>query len=306
MENLYGFNNIHKEYDLQKKIIELRKTFINIYNFKIFYGEMLKLKNSYPRDINKKIDKLWIEYKKEYFIKQYKDGIIFYELNKNLCFLEKEIINRYLFNFNICNSNYIVQEEDVYLYFVFYRFCSMCINNWERKNVIKKGDKKKKIYKGQNFLNNFWIDKFLKIIIKIDPNYYKKNIYFQSIKDELKKYISSENCLMKIQYKNQRVEKPHNYYFVCISNSCKKRKIEKDQNISNYKNWRQYYYKVKYHTHNNMSINRVINKKVNSNILIYNNYKKKTLILDVEKTKRLIQKYIYNDLYFNVIHSIYH
>ncbi|CXI24315.1 conserved Plasmodium protein, unknown function [Plasmodium berghei] len=310
MENLYGLINIHKEYDLQKKIIKLRKVFINIYNFKTFYGEMLKLKNSYPRHKNKKVDKLWIEYKKEYFIKQYKDGIIFYELNKNLCFLEKEIINRYLFNFNISNSNYIVQNEDAYLYFLFYRFCSICKKNWGRKTVIKKekkkGDKKKKIYKGKDFLNNFWIDKFLKIIIKIDPNYYKKNIYFQSIKDELKKYISSEKCLMKIQYENQRMEKPHNYYFVCMPNCCKKRQIAKDRNISNYKNGRQYYYKVNYHTHNNMSINRVISKQVNSNILIYSNHKKKTLIIDIKKTKRLIQKYIYNDLYFNVIHSIYH
>ncbi|CAD2101357.1 conserved Plasmodium protein, unknown function [Plasmodium vinckei] len=299
MENLYDLINVHKEYDLQKKIIEFRKAFINIYNIKTFYGMMLKLKNSYPRHKNKKIDKLWIEYKKEHFTKQYKDDIIFYELNKNLYFLQKEIINRYLFNFNICNSNYIIQDEDAYLYFLFYRFCRMCAKHWEKKTVIKKekkkGERKKNIYKGKDFLNNFWIDQFLKFIIKINPNYYKKNIYFQSIKHDLKKYISNEKYSMKIQYENQRMGKPHKQYFVCMSNYNKQH-----WNISNYKNGRLYYYKVNYHTANNMFTNMAISKQLN------NNHKKKTLIIDIEKTKRLIQKYIYNDLYFNVIHSIYH
>ncbi|GAB65172.1 hypothetical protein PCYB_051900 [Plasmodium cynomolgi strain B] len=139
--------DLHKELNFQREIIKLRKAFLNVYTFELFYKKNLKLKNDYlriikrrsgeegetrcifqdgecnprERSLRKRVRCINREFWKAHHVKghYHVDAV---ELNRYVCFLEKETLNRFLFSLRIGASSYSFDEEDTYLYWLFVRF----------------------------------------------------------------------------------------------------------------------------------------------------------------------------------------
>ncbi|CAA9990200.1 phosphorylated CTD interacting factor 1 WW domain-containing protein, putative [Plasmodium knowlesi strain H] len=164
--------DLQKELTFQRETIKLRKAFLNVYTFELFYRKNLKLKNNClkiikredakmrsnfqdretsPREMSlqKRLNCINHEFTKTHHVKGYYhvDAL---ELNRHVCFLEKETMNRFLFSLRIDGSNYSFDDEDTYLYWLFVRFVrciQFCRRHFGKRkhNTIIRMSKKREI-----------------------------------------------------------------------------------------------------------------------------------------------------------------
>ncbi|GAW79683.1 hypothetical protein, conserved [Plasmodium gonderi] len=229
--------NQHEEYNFQKETIKIRKSFLNAYTFELFYAKNLKLKNEYLDIIKKenkkniisleKISKNGLLYHKNMLKRQIRNinrmfanrhhvskfprqNVI--ELNRHICFMEKEIINRFLFNLRINNSNYSFDEEEKYLYIIYSRFVHIVNATLDKK--YRFFVKRKNIYRSNNkssvrfdpyYIKQFCI--FIRNLVKIR----KKNSHFLF----LKKYI--QKCTNYDKTEAERGENSSQKNFRCYN-----------------------------------------------------------------------------------------
>ncbi|KAI4840010.1 phosphorylated CTD interacting factor 1 WW domain-containing protein [Plasmodium brasilianum] len=270
--------NLHDEYNLQRELVKLRKVFINVFTFELFYMKNLKLKNSYVKiikhenrtkncfnELKKKGKKINSKFRKEHCVKQNNRHGTF-ELNKNVCFIEKEILNRSFFNINIKNSNYDIKEKYLYLYDLFRRFCS----------IIRK--RRKNAHNEETFFfDAFFIKKFCAFLnsLVLDS---KKNVYIYSVRRNIQKCVCvNEKC--------ERVGEKKKKIYIC----------PKDGGIM---------MSILF-TSCNFSIDRKRSKQCSTPFKC-NNSKYNMLKVDVIRVNYIIKKLIYNDFYFNIFNSIYY
>ncbi|ANQ06731.1 Uncharacterized protein PCOAH_00010780 [Plasmodium coatneyi] len=150
--------DLHEELTFQRETIKLRKAFLNVYNFELFYKKNLKVKSSYlriikrrhnvdaqmgcsiqcgesnPREmlLQERVNSINHKFWKEHHVKghYHVDAV---ELNRHVCFLEKEIMNRFLFSLRIDGSSYSLDEEDTYLYWLFVRYVHFACGKLDRR-----------------------------------------------------------------------------------------------------------------------------------------------------------------------------
>ncbi|CRG98858.1 conserved Plasmodium protein, unknown function [Plasmodium relictum] len=282
--------NINDEYNLQNEFIKIRKLFLNLFTFELYFVESLKLKNIYlellkngnnPKSIkeSKKIKGIYNIYQNECCVKK-NDHLI--ELNKNLCFIEKEILNRFFYNITIKNSNCIINDKFTYLYKLFRNFYFLL-------------NKKKGNFYKQNgfFLCTYYIKKF-SLILNYLINDNKKNIYFQYIKKQLQKYSTIKEKRKKKKKKNGH------YIYVYVATSTYKNDKKNSSKINNII--------ITYYDHKMSSYNYSIDRKRNNyhNLSLHFIYKNNKLKIDINKVTYVIEKAIYNDFYFNILNCIFY
>ncbi|KJP89578.1 hypothetical protein AK88_00789 [Plasmodium fragile] len=131
--------DLHKELTFQREIMKLRKAFLNVYTLELFYKKNLKIKNEYlnmikrrdreegernprGRTMRQRVRCINRKFLKAHQMKgqhYHEEGV---ELKRQVCFLEKEIMNRFLFSLHIDQSNFSFDANDTYLYWLFVRF----------------------------------------------------------------------------------------------------------------------------------------------------------------------------------------
>ncbi|SBT74904.1 conserved Plasmodium protein, unknown function [Plasmodium malariae] len=297
--------NLHDEYNLQRELVKLRKVFINVFTFELFYMKNLKLKNSYVKiikhenstkncfnELKKKGKKINSKFRKEHCVKQNNRHDTF-ELNKNVCFIEKEILNRSFFNINIKNSNYDIKEKYLYLYDLFRRFCS----------IIRK--RRKNAHNEETFFfDAFFIKKFCAFLNSLVRDS-KKNVYIYFVRRNIQKCVCvNEKCECVGEKKKKYIYMPERwrYYDVYLSN--KKKDVTNEINKKGIILLNAIYCVYKF-TSCNFSIDRKRSKQCSTPFKC-NNSKYNMLKVDVIRVKYIIKKLIYNDFYFNIFNSIYY
>ncbi|SPJ09941.1 conserved Plasmodium membrane protein, unknown function [Plasmodium sp. DRC-Itaito] len=256
------------------------------------------------------------------------------ELRKNICFIEKEIFNRLFFNINIKYSNYVIEKKYMYLYFLFIKFMGVLkkkkkyiINNNNNdnnnNNNISKTDNPS-CYK-HSFFSHFCIKQF-SLFVNYLLKRKKENMYFELLKGEIKSTINLK--IDKNRYKKENVniyqKKYTNYYHYNIIYKYKpiikyEKKFNNNNNNNNKKKNTYIYYYIKYPVQKknnsyNFSIHRYQKyyyiKYTNKiqDVFLYSEKNKNIYILSVNinSLKCVINKFIYNDFYYNLLNSIFY
>ncbi|SOV13592.1 conserved Plasmodium membrane protein, unknown function [Plasmodium gaboni] len=260
------------------------------------------------------------------------------ELRKNICFIEKEILNRSLFNINIKYSNYDIEKKYMYLYFLFIKFMSalktkkkniIIINNNNNNNNKKNNNKKNNnnVSSRHNppccnhsFFSCSYIKQFA-LFVNYLLNRKKGNIYFELLKGHIKSTMNLK--IHKNKYKNDNEhlyqKKYTNYYHDIIL--YKYKPIIKYEKKKIHKNNIYIYYYIKYPVQKkncsyNFSLHRYqkyyyikyIKNKIHD-VFLYSQKKKKNIYIlsvNINKLKLVVNKFIYNDFYYNLINSIFY
>ncbi|SBS81103.1 conserved Plasmodium protein, unknown function [Plasmodium ovale curtisi] len=292
--------NIHAEYNMQSEFVKLRKEFINIYTIELFYAHNLKLKNNYIEIIKKGIDskcsrkkvkkeikEINRKFQKEHCVERIERRNVF-EMNKHACFAEKEILNRYFFHLSIKQSNYDIREEDAALYVLFRRFCFALLNGCNERG------RSKRLNEGGGILAAKLFCSFLDRIMKGD----RKNVYFESLKGDLRNRTNdTKEGEAKVEKKNPC--RRHTYYSLHLNN-CK----NGDSGNSRKRGF-HIAYTICHIRSYNFSKDRM-QRAHTSRLSKCRQYKHGRLKIDLESVKHIVQKYVYNDFYYNVFNSIYY
>ncbi|KMZ94461.1 hypothetical protein PVMG_01819 [Plasmodium vivax Mauritania I] len=171
--------DLHKELAFQRETIKLRKALLNAYTFELFYKKGLELKNDYvgmirggdsadggvrrgfpggemrrrfpdgdgqmrgglpdgETSLRKRVSRINREFAKAHQVRgPYHVGSV--EMNRHVCFLEKDTFNRFLFSLRIGGSGYSLDERDAYLYRLFVRFVRLnrCVQRLRRERRVQ-------------------------------------------------------------------------------------------------------------------------------------------------------------------------
>lgn len=223
---------------------------------------------------------------------------------KNLCFIEKNILNRLFFKINIKDSNFEINGDCAYLYNLYCRFY-LCVNR-EKRSCSQR-----------NILFNATDIKRFCLLLQYSSRYLHKNGYYKYAKGKIKELLlvnsnrrkEEEGADKKENTKKKRRNRKNAFLYIrvytpdikktYISERNGKHKHERNEQI------RMCYYHIirKEKSCYNYSMDRHnFLKQTNKNILNRRN----VLIIDKNKLASAMEKIVYNDFFTNLMDSIFH